>query len=198
MHESRKGRQVANCRLFLDDGNPFGVSVITASMHACQIIQSLLPARHKKSKRKEEKKADALNANGKTKQVRKPSYTHGEITVLPEEVATNKVIIQSTLNSEVTNQQKGQLWQDIARKGSNCGVCVRTPDQVREKLSDMKKDFFREREKNEEKKKKKRKNKQRKNSNNKKEKEKNGQLEPSRTNRLTSQVVYFRNPSGGT
>ena len=72
----------------------------------------------------------ALNANGKTKQVRKP-----RITVLPEEVATNKVIIQSNLNSEVTNQQKGQLRQDIARKGSNCGVCVRTPDQVREKLS---------------------------------------------------------------
>ena len=85
---------------------------------------------------------DALNANRKTKQVRKPSYTHEEITVLPEEVATNKVIIQSTLNSEVTNQQNSQLWQDIARKRSNRGVCVRTPDQVREKLSDMKKDFF--------------------------------------------------------
>ena len=68
--------------------------------------------------------------------------------MLPEEVATNKVIIPSTLNSEVTNQQKGQLWQDIARKGSNRGVCVRRPDQVREKLSDMKKDFFTE-EKNE-------------------------------------------------
>ena len=67
--------------------------------------------------------------------------------MLPEEVAANKVIIQSTLNSEVTNQRKGQLWQDFARKGSSCGVCVRTPDQVREKLSDMKKDFFREREK---------------------------------------------------
>ena len=79
---------------------------------------------------------DALNANGKTKQVRKPSYTHEEITVLPEEVAVNKVIIQSTLNSEVTNQQKCQLWQDIARKGSNCGVCVQTPDQVREKLNE--------------------------------------------------------------
>ena len=52
------------------------------------------------------------------------------------------MIIQSTLNSEVTNQQKGQLWQDIARTGSNCGACIRTPDQVREKLSDMKKDFF--------------------------------------------------------
>ena len=89
-----------------------------------------------------EKIVDALNANRKTKQVRKPSYTHEEITVLPEEVATNKVIIQSTLNSEVTNQQKSQLWQDIARKGSNRGVCVRTADQVREKLSDMKKDFF--------------------------------------------------------
>ena len=65
-----------------------------------------------------------LNANGKTKQVGKPSYTHEEITVLPEEVAANKMIIQSALNSEVTSQQKGQLWQDIARKGSNCGVCV--------------------------------------------------------------------------
>ena len=28
MHESRKGRQVANCRLFLDDGTPFGVSLL--------------------------------------------------------------------------------------------------------------------------------------------------------------------------
>ena len=85
---------------------------------------------------------DTLNANRKTKQARKPNYTHEEITVLPEEVATNKVIIQSTLNSEVTNQQKSQLWQNIARKGSNRCACVRTPDQVREKLSDMKKDFF--------------------------------------------------------
>ena len=85
---------------------------------------------------------DALNANRKTKQARKPNYTHEEITVLPKEVATNKVIIQSTLNSEMTNQQKSQLWQDIARKGSNCSVCVRTPDQVCEKLNDMKKDFF--------------------------------------------------------
>ena len=83
-----------------------------------------------------EKIVDVLNANRKTKQVRKPNYTHEEITVLPEEVATNKVITQSTLNSEVTNQQKSQLWQDIARKGSNRGVCVRTPDQVREKLNE--------------------------------------------------------------
>ena len=85
---------------------------------------------------------DALNANGKTKQVRKPSYTHEEVTVLPEEVATNNVVIQSALNSEVTSQQKGQLWQDIARKVSSCSVCLRTPDQVREKLNDMNKGFF--------------------------------------------------------
>ena len=103
---------------------------------------------------------DALNANRKTKQVRKPSYTHEEITVLPEEVATNKVVIQSTLNSEVTKQQNSQLWQDIARKGSNRDVCVRTADQVREKLSDMKKDFFFFREENKEKEKKQERNKQ--------------------------------------
>ena len=68
---------------------------------------------------------DALNANGKTKQVRKPSYTHEEITVIPEEVDTNKVIIQSSLNSEVTNQQKGQLWQDIGKKRKQLR-CVRS------------------------------------------------------------------------
>ena len=79
----------------------------------------------------------------KAKRARKPNYTHQEITVLLEEVATNKVVIQSTLTSEVTNQQKGQLWQlDTAKKLSNCGVCLRTQDQVREKLSGMKKDFF--------------------------------------------------------
>ena len=142
MHELRKGRQVANCRLFLDDGTPFGVS-----LYACASDNSVSSARTEKKKKKKKKGGrgggGALSANRKTKQVRKPRHTHEEITVLPEQVATNKVIIQSTLNSEVTNQQKGQLLQDIARKGSNCGVCVRTPDQVCEKLSDMKKDFFR-------------------------------------------------------
>ena len=83
-----------------------GFLVIRASAHARQLIQSLLPAWQKIE--------DAPIANGKTKQVRKPNYIHEEITVLIEDVATNKVIVQSTLNSEVTNQQKGQLWQDIA------------------------------------------------------------------------------------
>ena len=46
---------------------------------------------------------DALNANRKTKQVRKPRE---EITALPEEVAANKVIIQSTFNSEVTRRDR--------------------------------------------------------------------------------------------
>ena len=52
------------------------------------------------------------------------------------------------------------MWQDIARKGSNRDVCVRTADQVREKLSDMKKDFFFFREENKEKEKKQERNKQ--------------------------------------
>ena len=57
-------------------------------------------------------------------------------------MATNKVVIQSALTGEVTNRLNGQLWQDIAGKLSNCGVCLRTPDQVREKFSDIKKEFF--------------------------------------------------------
>ena len=123
---------------------------------------------------------DALNANRKTKQVRKPNYIYEEITVLPEEVATNKVIIQSTLNSaEVTGQQKGQLWRDIARKGNSRGVCVRTPDQVREKLSDMKKDFFFREEKTTTKQ-------QQQQERNKQIKQQMGELGPSGTNRLTS------------
>ena len=133
---------------------------------------------------------DALNANGKTKQVRKPSYTHEEITVLPEEVAANKVIIQSTLNSEVANQQKGQLWQDIARKGSNCGVCVRTSDQVREKLSDMKKDFFRETEEKEKEKKKKITGKKHTKKQRKKEKKKTRKRKKQETNKQTKKIKW--------
>ena len=78
----------------------------------------------------------------KAKRARKPNYTHEEISVLLEEVATNKVVIQSALTGEVTSQLKGQQWQDIAVKVSNCGVCLRTADQVREKFSDIKKEFF--------------------------------------------------------
>ena len=66
---------------------------------------------------------DALNANGKTKQVRKPSYTHEAITVLPEEVATNKVIIQSTLNSEVTRGDQPTKGPVVGRKEATA-VCA--------------------------------------------------------------------------
>ena len=78
----------------------------------------------------------------KAKRARKLNYTHEEISVLLEEVATSKVVIQSALTGEVTSQLKGQQWQDIAVKVSNCGVCLRTADQVREKFSDIKKEFF--------------------------------------------------------
>ena len=106
-----------------------GFPVIKASTHARQIIQSLLPARPKKQKKKQkEREGGSVDKTGQETQL----YLRRDHCA-PEEVATNKVIIQSTLNSEVTSQQKGQLWQDIARKGSNCGVCVRTPDQVRGK-----------------------------------------------------------------
>ena len=69
---------------------------------------------------------DALNANGKTKQVRKPNYTHEEITVLLEEVATNKMIIQSTLNSEVTSQQKAIVQELCESRGGRPGLSVLT------------------------------------------------------------------------
>ena len=44
---------------------------------------------------------DALNKNRKTKQVRKPSYTHEEITVLLEEVARSKVMLKWCLINNV-------------------------------------------------------------------------------------------------
>ena len=69
---------------------------------------------------------DALKANGKTKQVRKPNYTHEEITVLLEEVATNKMIIQSTLNSEVTSQQKAIVQELCESRGGRPGLSVLT------------------------------------------------------------------------
>jgi len=83
----------------------------------------------------------------KAKRAREPNYAHEEISVLLEEVATNKVVIQSALTGEVTNQLKGQLWQDIAVKVSNCGVCLQTSDQVREKFSNIKKKKNHQREK---------------------------------------------------
>ena len=69
---------------------------------------------------------DALNANRKTKQARKPNYTHEEITVLLEEVATNKMIIQSTLNSEVTSQQKAIVQELCESRGGRPGPSVLT------------------------------------------------------------------------
>ena len=59
MHESRKGRQVANCRLFLDDGTPFGVS------HARQIIQSLLAHGSRSGARQKKKEIKSVRAECK-------------------------------------------------------------------------------------------------------------------------------------
>ena len=69
---------------------------------------------------------DALNANGKTKQVRKPNYTHEEITVILEEVAANKVIIQSTLNRQRGDQPtKGPVVAGYRKKRKQLR-CVRS------------------------------------------------------------------------
>ena len=86
------------CLLFLDDRTFGGFPVIRPSTHAHQVIQSLLPAWQKKFK----KNCGRAECKLEDKTGQKTSYTQ-------EEMATNKVIIQSTLTSEVTNQQKGQL-----------------------------------------------------------------------------------------
>ena len=110
----------------------WGCLIIRTSMHARQLILSLPPAWQNGS------------AEGKTGQKTK-LYTPGNHCA--PWGGGNKVVIQSTLTGKVTNQLKGQLWQDIAVKVSNCGVCLQNSDQVREKFSDIKEIIFHQREK---------------------------------------------------
>ena len=125
MHESWKGRQVANFRLFLDDGTPFGVSSLLEPL-CMRVSWFRLFRPHGKNG----------SAEGKTGKKAK-RYTPGNYCA--PRGGGNKVVIQSTLTGEVTNRLKGQLWQDITRKVSNCGVCLQTSDHVRKKFSNIKK-----------------------------------------------------------
>ena len=118
----------------------------------------------------------------------KPSYTHEENTVLPEEVAANKVIIQSTLNS---NDQPTPVVAGYRKKRTAvCASNTRPRKAENEKRLLQTKKRKEEEGKNNKKinKKEKKKKKQQQERNNKqtRNKQKNGELEPSRTNRLTS------------
>ena len=115
----------SSCRLFLDDGTPFGVSSLLEPL-CMRISWFRLFRLHGKNG----------SAEGKTGQKTK-LYTPGNHCA--PRGCGYKVVIQSALTGEVTNQLKGQLWQDIAGKVSNCGVCLQTSDQVREKFSNIKK-----------------------------------------------------------
>ena len=72
-----------------------GFLVIKASLSACASVDSVSSARVANKNY-----MDAPNANGKRKRVRKANYIREEITVLLEEVATDKVISQSTTHHE--------------------------------------------------------------------------------------------------
>ena len=115
----------AQKRVLLDDRTPFGVASLLEPL-CMRVSWFCLFRPHGKNG----------SAEGKMGQKTK-LYTPGNHCA--PWGGGNKVVIQSTLTGKVTNQLKGQLWQDIAVKVSNCGVCLQTSDQVREKFSNIKK-----------------------------------------------------------
>ncbi|XP_076434712.1 uncharacterized protein LOC143274700 [Babylonia areolata] len=86
--------------------------------------------------------ASLPNMESEKKRVRNPNYLPAEVSVLLQEIASNKDLILSTSITDEISQKKNELWARISTLVSDLGVCRRSPEHVREKFTDMKKDFY--------------------------------------------------------
>lgn len=72
------------------------------------------------------------------KRNRKKNFSHEEILILIDGYKENKTVLESKLNSSVTNRKKGEIWQDITNKINAKGCEQREIKEVRKKWSDLK------------------------------------------------------------
>ncbi|XP_058606033.1 nuclear apoptosis-inducing factor 1-like isoform X1 [Onychostoma macrolepis] len=72
------------------------------------------------------------------KRNRKKNFSHEEILILIDGYKENKTVIESKLNSSVTNRKKCEIWQDITNKINAKGFEQREVKELRKKWSDLK------------------------------------------------------------
>ena len=74
----------------------------------------------------------------KIKRARKANFSSLETSVLLEEYAAEKDLLQSSFSTEVTNKQKRAAWDVVQNRVNACGVAYRTVDELKEKWGGLK------------------------------------------------------------
>ena len=75
----------------------------------------------------------AENLEPGQKRVRNPNFTATERAILLEAAEENIHIIKGKFSNNVTNNNKIQIWEDIAERVNAIGVCKRWVMQIKEK-----------------------------------------------------------------
>ena len=84
-----------------------------------------------------------MAATAKKTRVRKANFSVEEISLMLQEIATEKGILLSQLTNEATNRRKNAIWSAIASKVTACGVAVWTDEEVCDKWKNVKSEVIR-------------------------------------------------------
>ena len=60
-----------------------------------------------------------------------------------QEIAKEKAVLLSQLTNDATNRLKNSIWNNIAAKVTECGVAVRTDQEIRDKWKNVKSEAIR-------------------------------------------------------
>ena len=74
----------------------------------------------------------------KIKRARKANFSSLETSVLLEEYAAEKDLLQCSFSTEVTNKKKRAAWEVIQNRVNACGVAYRTVEELKEKWGGLK------------------------------------------------------------
>ena len=69
---------------------------------------------------------------------RKPNFADSEVRVLLTEIATERALLLSKFQSNVSLKKTTSAWDEICLRVNSCGVAVRTADDIRAKWKDLK------------------------------------------------------------
>ena len=69
----------------------------------------------------------------KIKQARKTNFSSLETSMLLEEYAAEKDLLQSCFSTERTNKRKRAAWEVVKNRVNTCGVAYSTVDELKEK-----------------------------------------------------------------
>lgn len=68
---------------------------------------------------------------------RKANFTKLEAEMISERVTSELELLKGSLNNEITNQKKNEMWKKITAEVNALGVCFRSEAEIKNKYRNM-------------------------------------------------------------